>query len=336
MQKNDDWLNLTQELALEPHLPIIDPHHHLWNRPDNRYLLDEIVADLSGHAVRQTVFIECSAMYRADGPDELKPVGETEFVQGVAAMSASGGFGSPRVATGIVGTADLCLGDRVIPVLEAQLAASPNRFRGVRHRAAWPERLPLPSGQPAARAHLFRDPQFHSGFRHLRRYALSFEAWVFHPQIGDVAYLARAFPDTTIILNHLGGPILKGMFPGTRDEIYTCWQRDITDLATCPNVVLKAGGIQMSINGFGWHERACAPSSDELVATNAPWYMHAIEAFGPTRTMFESNFPVDRASCSYTVLWNQFKKLTRGFSTIERSAMFSGTAARVYRLQEEA
>jgi predicted TIM-barrel fold metal-dependent hydrolase len=334
MAQNDDWLNLLQEVPLEPDLPIIDAHHHLWDRPDNRYLLQEIVLDTAGHAVRQTVFIECSAMYRADGPDEFKAVGETEFVQGVAAMSASGGFGNTRVATGIVGTADLCLGDRVVPVLEAQLAASPNRFRGVRHRAAWPEPTPR-SGQPAARAQLLRDPQFRAGFAHLRRYALSFEAWVYHPQIAEVADLARAFPDTTIILNHLGGPVIGRQFPGTREEIYARWQRDIADVATCPNVVLKAGGIQMPVNGFGWHQRARPPSSDELVAANSPWYLHAIEAFGPARTMFESNFPVDRASCSYTVLWNQFKKLTRDFSADERVAMFAGTAARVYRLREE-
>lgn len=334
MAQNDDWLALTTETALEPHLPIIDPHHHLWDRPGNRYLLDEIVADCAGHAVRQTVFVECSAMYREDGPDEYRPVGETEFVQGIAAMSASGGFGNTRVATGIVGTADLCLGDRVVAVLEAQLAASPNRFRGLRHRAAWPEPTPR-AGQPAARAQLLRDPEFRAGFAHLRRYGLSFEAWVFHPQIPDVTDLARAFPDTTIILDHLGGPVIGGEFPGTRDEIHAQWCIDISELARCPNVVLKAGGIQMPVNGFGWHTRARPPTSDELLAINAPWYLHAIEAFGPRRTMFESNFPVDRASCSYTVLWNQFKKLSARFAADERAAMFAGTAARVYRLREE-
>lgn len=334
MAQNDDWLQLTQEDALEPELPIIDPHHHLWDRPDNRYLLQELVADTHAHRVRQTVFVECSAMYRMDGPEQFMPVGETEFVQGVAAMSASGGFGNTRVATGIVGTADLCLGDAVIPVLEAQLAASPNRFRGIRHRAAWPEPTPR-LGQPAARAQLLGDPAFRAGFAHLRRYGLSFEAWLFHPQIPDVTALARAFPDTTIILDHLGGPVLNGSVPGTADEIFAHWRASIDEVATCPNVMLKAGGIQMPVNGFRWHERARPPTSDELLAVNAPWYLHAIEAFGPARTMFESNFPVDRASCSYTVLWNQFKKLTRGFSASERQAMFSGTAARVYRLQFE-
>jgi len=335
MPSNDDWLALTVEEPLEPELPIIDPHHHLWNRPGNLYLLDELLADVAGHDVRQTVFVECTAMYRADGPEIFKPVGETEFVQGIAAVSASGGFGRARVATGIVGTADLSLGDDVVPVLEAQIAASPNRFRGIRHRAAWPDRRPLPSGQPAVREHLLLDPRFRRGFAHLRRYALSFEAWVYHPDIPDVADLARAFPDTTIVLDHLGGPVLGGEFPGTADAILTQWRKDIAALAACPNVVVKAGGIQMPVNGFGWHARAQPPTSDELVAVNGPWYLHAIETFGPSRTMFESNFPVDRASCSYTVLWNQFKKLSRGFSAGERAALFAGTAARVYRLREE-
>lgn len=335
MVLNDGWLNLTSEVAIEPELPIIDPHHHLWDYPTSRYVLEEIVADTSTHNVRQTVFIECSAMYRADGPDEFKPVGETEFVQGIAAMSACGRYGETRVAAGIVGTADLRLGDRVAPVLEAQIAASPNRFRGVRHRASWPERRAIPAGQPAPMDHLLLDSEFRKGFRHLRTHALTFEAWLFHPNIPDVADLARAFPETTIILNHLGGPILGGEFPGTNDEIFATWKRDISAVAQCPNVVLKVGGIQMVVNGFRWHERERPPTSDELLAVNAPWYLHAIEAFGPARCMFESNFPVDRMSCSYTVLWNQFKKLTTSFRADERAAMFSGTAARVYRLPGE-
>jgi len=332
MVLNDEWLSQTPEAALEPDLPILDPHHHLWERPGNKYMLDEIVADTASHNVRQTVYIECTSMYRRTGPDQFRPVGETEFVQGIAAQSASGGYGATAICAGIVGTADLRLGDDVAPVLEAQVAASPNRFRGVRHRAAWPDARTPPRGQPVPREHLLLDPEFRRGFAFLRRYALTFEAWLFHPDIPDVADLARAFPDTTIILNHLGGPILKGQFPGTTEEIFARWTADISAVAACPNVVMKLGGIQMAVNGFGWHERDKPPSSDELVATNAPWYEHAIEQFGPARCMFESNFPVDRLSCSYTVLWNQFKKLTKGFRADERVLLFHDTAARVYRL----
>ena len=326
-----NWLTLTNEPALEPELPIIDPHHHLWDRPGNRYLLEELLEDTREHNVRQTVFVECSSMYRADGPEELRVVGETEFVQGVAAKSASGGYGETRVATGIVGSADLRLGDRVAPVLEAQIAASPQRFRGIRHRAAWAE-PPVVPRRPAAPEHLLLDPDFRRGYGHLRTYGLSFEGWVYHTHIADLADLAGAFPDTTIIFNHLGGPIGVGPYAGHRDEVLAAWKPAVAELATHQNVVAKVGGIQMVVNGYGWHERDQPPTSDDLVEANREWYDHMFEQFGPDRCMFESNFPVDKLSCSYTVLWNQFKKLTRGFSADERTAMFHDTAMRVYRL----
>ena len=330
--RSSDWLTLTEEAALEPGLPIIDPHHHLWDRPGNRYLLEDLLEDIQTHNVRQTVFVECSSMYRADGPEELRVVGETEFVQGIAAMSASGQYGDTRVATGIVGSADLMLGDRVAPVLEAQLAASPQRFRGVRHRAAWAGPSVVPNQSADLPEHLLLEPRFRRGFSHLRTYGLSFEGWVYHTHIADLVDLARAFPDTTIIFNHLGGPIGVGAYAGRRNEVLAAWKPAVADLAQCPNVVAKVGGIQMVVNGFGWHDRDRPPTSDELLDANGEWYRHTIEQFGPSRCMFESNFPVDRLSCSYTVLWNQFKKLTKGFSADERAAMFHDTALRVYRL----
>jgi L-fuconolactonase len=334
MTTAEPWIELTREVPIEPDLPIIDPHHHLWERPGNRYVLDELRADLSGMNVRQTVFVECTSMYRAGGPEEFRVVGETEWVQGIAAQSASGGFGELHAAAGIVGSADLRLGDRVAPVLEAQIAASPQRFRGIRHRAAWAEPDVAPN-QPADHPqHVLLDPDFRRGFAFLRVYGLTFEAWLYHPQLPELADLARAFPDTTIILNHLGGPIGVGPYQGRRDEVFARWKPDLAAVAACPNVVLKVGGIQMVVNGYGWHERERPPSSDELLAANRDWYLYAIEQFGPERCMFESNFPVDRLSCSYTVLWNQFKKLSKGFSTDERAAMFHDTAKRVYRLPE--
>jgi L-fuconolactonase len=330
--KPQNWLTLTDEPALEPGLPIIDPHHHLWDRPGDRYLLDELVADARGHNVRQTVFIECTSMYRADGPDEFKVVGETEFVQGIAAMSASGRYGETRVAAGIVGTANLLLGDRVAPVLEAQIAASPQRFRGIRHRAAWADRSVVPTQPADLPQHVLLDPGFRRGYAYLRQYGLSFEGWVYHTHIADLTDLARAFPDTPIVFNHLGGPIGVGSYAGRRDEVFAAWKVAVADLARCPNVAAKVGGIQMVVNGYGWHERQRPPTSDELLEANARWYRYIIEQFGPSRCMFESNFPVDRLSCSYTVLWNQFKKLTKDFSADERTAMFHDTALRVYRL----
>jgi predicted TIM-barrel fold metal-dependent hydrolase len=338
-----DWLALTQEAALEPQLPIIDPHHHLWDAADRmpqRYLLDHLAADIRGHNVRQTVFIECGSMYRADGPEEFRVVGETEFVQGIAAESASGRYGDLRAAAGIVGTADLRLGDRVAPVLEAQIAASRQRFRGIRHGAAWAEPGVLPTGsiatrnpnRPSVPAHLLLDPAFRRGYTYLRTYGLTFEGWVYHTQIAELTDLAKAFPDTTIIFNHLGGPIGVGPYAGRRDEVFAGWKPAVAELARCPNVVAKVGGIQMVVNGYGWHERKQPPTSDDLLAANRDWYLYMIDHFGPGRCMFESNFPVDSLSCSYTVLWNQFKKLTKGFSGSERAAMFHDTAMRVYRL----
>jgi predicted TIM-barrel fold metal-dependent hydrolase len=330
--KPQDWLALTHEAALEPQLPIIDPHHHLWDRPGNRYLLDELVADARAHNVRQTVFVECSSMYRAAGPEEFKVVGETEFVQGIAAASASGQYGEMRAAAGIVGSADLRLGDRVQPVLEAQIAASPQRFRGIRHRAAWADRAVAPTQPADLPDHVLLDPGFRRGFAYLSQYGLTFEGWVYHTHIADLTQLARAFPNTTIIFNHLGGPIGIGPYAGRRDEVFRAWKPAVAELAKCPNVVAKVGGIQMVVNGYGWHERNRPPTSDELLQSNANWYRYTIEQFGPDRCMFESNFPVDKLSCSYTVLWNQFKKLTAGFSADERAAMFHDTAMRVYRL----
>jgi predicted TIM-barrel fold metal-dependent hydrolase len=272
-------------------------------------------------------------MYRLDGPEEFRVVGETEFVQGIAAMSASGRYGDTRVAAGIVGTADLRLGDRVAPVLEAQMAASPQRFRGIRHRAAWSaDRAVVPVQPTDVPQHVLLDPLFRRGYAYLRRYGMSFEGWVYHTHIADLTSLARAFPDTPIIFNHLGGPIGVGSYAGHRDEIFAAWKPAVAELAKCPNAFAKVGGIQMVVNGYGWEQRQRPPTSDELLDANGKWYRHMIEQFGPSRCMFESNFPVDRLSCSYTVLWNQFKKLTKGFSADERSAMFHDTAMRAYRL----
>ena len=330
-----EWLALTDEPAIEPGLPIIDTHHHLWERPNNIYLLDDLVADVSEHNVRQTVFIECTSMYRDDGPEEHRVVGETVFVEQVAEQSAAritGGRDEVRACTGIVGTADLTLGAGVSSVLEAHLEASPTRFRGIRHRAAWDADPELRAGATSAE-HVLLDEKFREGYAQLERYNLTFEAWLYHPQIEELTSLARAFPNTTIILNHLGGPLGVGPYAGQQDEIFKAWRPAISELSSCPNVVAKVGGIQMVINGFRWEDHDRPPTSDELLELTRRWYEHTIEAFGPDRCTFESNFPVDKASCSYTVLWNQFKKLTASYSASERAAMFHDTAARVYRLE---
>jgi L-fuconolactonase len=327
------------EEVIDPALPICDPHHHLWDRHGNRYLLDELLADTgqadaqgARHNVRSTVFVECASMVRADGPGPLRPVGETEFVNGVAAMSASGAYGDTRVAAGIVSFADLGLGAAVREVLEAHIGAARGRFRGIRHTAGWHASEQIRNSHSNPIEHLLLDTTFREGFAQLAPLGLSFDAWLFHPQIPELTDLARAFPDTPIVLDHFGGPLGIGPYAGRPDAVYADWKRDIDELARCPNVVAKLGGLAMPINGFDWHKREPRPSSQQLADATARYVLHTIERFSPQRCMFESNFPVDKVSCSYLVLWNSFKRLAAGFSASEKAALFHDTAARVYRL----
>lgn len=327
------WHDQVQEEILEPGRPICDPHHHLWDHPGNRYLIDELAADTgSGHNVVSTVFVECMSMYRADGPEAYRPVGETEFVQGVAAMAASGRYGPTKAAAGIVSYADLTLGDAVAPVLEAHIAASPNRFRGIRHAAGWDPSTDIRNSHTNPPEGLFARDDFRRGFAHLERLGLSFDAWLYHPQIPELTSLARAFPGVTIILDHFGGPLGIGPYAGKADEVFADWRKSIDDLAACPNVVAKLGGINMPLNGFGWDKRPVPPGSAELAEATKRYYLHTIDRFGPERCMFESNFPVDKVSCSYPILWNSFKRLAAGFREDEKAAMFHDTAVRVYRI----
>jgi predicted TIM-barrel fold metal-dependent hydrolase len=329
----EEWLAGRQEPIIEPALPIVDPHHHLWDVDRARYLLDELRADTgSGHNIVATVFIEARAMRRAEGPVEMRPVGETEFVNGVAAMSASGLYGSTRHCAGIVGHADLTLGGRVEPVLEAHLRAGGGRFRGVRYITAWDADTSVRNPAYSPPQGLLGDSAFREGFAVLGRLGLSFDAWLFHPQIGEVADLARAFPGTSIVLNHVGGPIGVGAYAGRRAEEFPGWAASIKMLAACPNVCVKLGGLGMRLGGFGFHELPEAPSSETLASAWRPYVEICIEAFGADRAMFESNFPVDKGSYSYPVFWNACKRLAQGASDTERAALFSGTAARFYRL----
>ena len=344
--QHQDWLDLTKEEAIEPEIPICDPHHHLWDYPDNlpddrvpvfakqprHYLLKELLDDTSGgHKIVKTVFMECNSMYRKGGPQEVRWVGETEFVQGIAAQSESGNYGETLAAAGIVGFVDLTLGEAAGAVLEAQIAASPNRFRGIRHISTWDEANNLTSRSRVPR--LLSDGNFRRGFAKLRTLGLSFDAWLYHTQLGELAELAKAFPDTQVILNHIGGPLGIGTYAGKRNEVFQAWKKGIAELSLCPNVAVKLGGMGMPIMGFGWHERQRAPNSVELSEGMAPYLSWCLEKFGPQRCMFESNFPVDKKSFSYTVLWNAFKRFSRGFSAGDRAALFHDTAVRVYRLK---
>lgn len=320
------------EEILEPGLPIVDPHHHLWDHPTHRYLLDELLADTgSGHHVVATVFVECLSMYRAGGPGSLRPVGETEFVNGIAAMSASGRYSATRVAAGIVSYADLRLGERAGAVLDAHLAASA-RFRGIRHAAGWDASDQVRNSHTNPPPGLYLDAVFRRGFAELAKRGLTFDAWLYHPQLSELADLARAFPDTTIVLDHFGGPLGIGPYAGRRAEIFQTWKGAIRAVADCPNVVAKLGGLVMPLNGFGFHKQDPKPTSAELADATRDWYLYAIDIFGPTRCMFESNFPVDKVSASYSVLWNSFKRIAASFSAADKTALFHDTAARVYRV----
>lgn len=329
----EDWLGRWNEEILEPDLPIVDPHHHLWDRPEWRYLLDELLADINtGHNVIATVFVQCRSMHRADGPAAMKPVGETEFVNGIAAMTASGGYGPCKVAAGIVGHADLTLGAAVEEVLQAHIAAGGGRFRGIRHIVTWDADTSLLNPAYTPPKDLMQSTAFREGFARLAPLDLSFEAWLFHPQIVEVAELASAFPDTKIVLNHVGGPIGIGGYAGKRDEVFGVWEKGIRALAERPNAYVKLGGIGMRVNGFGFEQAPEPPSSQKLADTWKPWIETCIEAFGAERCMFESNFPVDKGSYGYAAYWNACKRLASGASETEKTDLFSGTATRFYRL----
>jgi predicted TIM-barrel fold metal-dependent hydrolase len=322
-----EWLQRHREDVLEPALPIVDAHHHFYDRPGWRYLMDEYVADTrSGHAVRASVYMQALTRYRASGPEELKPVGETEYVAEVTATA------DPQVAAGIVGFADLRLGDAARDVLEAHLEAGRGRFRGVRHLTTWDADASLANPLTAAPKGLLLDSSFRAGLAQLAPLGLTYDAWLFFPQLPELIDTARASPDTTIVVDHCGGIVRIGAYEDRRDEVFERWSASMRELARLPNVHVKLGGLGMRINGFAFDKGETPPSSQVLAQTWKPWIETCIEAFGADRCMFESNFPVDKGSYSYVIGWNAFKRLTAGCSAGERQALFEGTATRVYRL----
>jgi len=346
------------EAILEPDLPIVDAHHHLWllseaaleamgqretiltaalvptYRRTARYLLDEYLADVqTGHNVRASVFIDAHAMYRADGPAHLKSVGEVEFVNGVAAMAASDLFGPTRACAGIVGGIDLRLGHQAEEVLQAQLAAGGDRYRGVRGAGIVYDSDPQILGAAGYSPHVLADPDFRTGFGYLEPLGLSFDIFLLEPQLPDLIELARAFPDTQIILNHLGSPVGVGQYAGQREVRYPIWRENMQILAGCENVAVKLGGLGTPLAGFDSFGATPPASSMQLAAEWTPYVEIAIEAFGVDRCMFESNFPVDAATCSYPVIWNAFKRICASASQAEKAALFAETACRIYRLE---
>jgi predicted TIM-barrel fold metal-dependent hydrolase len=332
----EDWLAQYTEDIIDPQRPIVDPHHHLWDRGGLRYMIEEMSDDIaSGHNIIATVYVDCRSMYRAGGPEAFRPVGEVEFANGVAAMAASGGYGNALICAGIVSHVNLMLGDGAKPVLEAEITAGNGRYRGIRHSSAWDAEADVASMYATRPKGLLLDSTFRKGFACLAPLGLSFDAWLFHPQLAEFTDLARAFPDTRIVLDHCGGPVGLGRFAGHREQTFKLWKASIQEVAKCPNVNVKLGGLAMRLLGFDFHERPKPPTSEQAAAAWRPYIETCIEAFGPERCMFESNFPPDKGQCSYQVIFNAFKRIAAQYSEAEKTALFSKTASDLYRLTLE-
>lgn len=327
-----DWLARHEEPVLEPGLPIVDAHHHLWEEPGNSYLVDDLLEDLgTGHRIVATVFLQCHYGYHRAGPEHLRAIGETERVEALR-EDAWRRLPRSRPCAGIIGFADLRDGARLDAVLDAHLAASPGHFRGVRQSVARDSHFPQGIVLRPAPAGMLADDSFRDGVRRLGERGLSFDAMLYHEQLPELTALARAVPQTTIVLDHYGCPIGVGHYAGREAERLTAWRRDVQALAHCPNVIVKLGGLGMIIAGASYHLAAEPPDSVRLATDFRPWVETCVEAFGARRCMFESNFPVDKAMYSYRVLWNAFKRLTAQASPDEKSELYRDTAARVYRL----
>ncbi|WP_116135157.1 amidohydrolase family protein [Trinickia diaoshuihuensis] len=329
-----DWLASHEEAILEPDLPIVDAHHHLWDRQSGRYLTHEFRDDLaSGHRIVSTVYVQCRSMMRSAGPEAMKPVGEVEFANGIAAMFASGAYGPTLGCAAIVGGADLSLAGEVEPVLEAMLEVSGGRLRGIRNPLAWHEDAAVSSSPVTPPRDRMSNAAFVHGVRILGRYGLSLDAWVYHTQLDALYELARAAPAVTIVVDHFGGPVGVGPHAAQRDVALTEWAAKLRKLASLPNTRMKLGGAGMTVFGFDFASQERPPSSEQLAAAWRPYFETCIDLFGVDRCMFESNFPVDKGAFSYHVLWNAFKRLAHALSADEKAALFSRTAAGTYRLQ---
>ena len=334
----NDWHALTEEPTLEPDIPICDPHHHFWDRrperiPYQNYLLPELYEDLnSGHNVVSTVFVEANAMYRPNGLEEMMPVGEVEFVQGLAAAADTGLYGPAKAAAATVGHANLHLGDAVEPVLEALQAASPQRFRGIRHGLTYDAHPDIGNNRWNRKEQLGEE-RFRDGARVLARMGFSFDAWMYFHQLPELVSFAQAIPELPIILNHIGGVLGTGPYANLQEDVIPVWKKNLAEVAKCPNVVVKLGGIGQPRTGYDWSAREKPIGSDELSGLMAPLMNYAVDQFGPDRGMIESNFPPDKVGHSYNILYNAFKRLTKDYSASERNDMFRGTAERVYRVE---
>lgn len=329
LEDHKAWIAQVDEAALEPELPICDAHHHLWLDRGHTgwpYTLADFHEDTGGgHNVVRSIFLECHAEYRTDGPEHLRSVGEVEFVAELAEQSAASG--GTEIA-GIMGNADLSLGSGVAEVLSALDEAGRGRFRGIRYITAADDHPPLAMGDSEP----MDSPTFLDGLRTVGDMGFTFDAMVYHPQLPALAAAARACPDTPIVIDHLGGFLGTGPYKDRRDEILAFWYDAMAELAALPNTFLKTGGIGMPMMGFRWDKRATPATSEELAEAWAEPIQRVIELFSPQRCMFESNFPVDKRGAGYTVLWNAFKRIAADYSPDEKRFLFHDTAATAYRV----
>ena len=335
----EGWIDKVQEEIIDPEREIIDPHHHLWHGPEDppgikdtyRYLLEDLWNDTSsGHNIKKTVYIDCGQEYYQDGPDAFKPVGETEFVVDIAKEAKKDS--SQAQIEGIIGHVNMMLGESSREVLELHIEKGEGLFRGIRHSGGWDadERVRNAHSEPTESIYL--EDAFQIGLEQLIKLDLVFDTWHYHNQIKDLTILASNLPDLRIVHDHFGGPLGIGPYAGKQEEIFEQWKEDTSRLAECPNVYAKLGGLAMPVNGWDWHKRELPVTSDELLAKHEKYYTHTIEIFGADRCMFESNFPVDKQSISYHVLWNAFKKMTKDFNEEDKEFLFYKTAKDFYSL----
>lgn len=319
-----------EEIVL-PHLPVVDSHMHLWDRIGFDYFASEFLADVAdGHDVRSSVYVECGMAYDAFSPDPMLAVDETRYAVKQAAL---GQGHTHKLAEGILGAANLLLGDEIQPVLEAHVEAAQGRFRGVRFRVAFdadPEAGYHESGY--LNENVLHRPELLASARILARMGLTLELWGFHPQLADVKAFARKVPEVQIVLNHVGGPLGVGRYADMRKQVFAEWSQGMRALADEANVMVKLSGLGISRLGLRQAGGQAHTTSDQLVAAWGPFVRHCVETFGPDRSIFGSNFPVDRATASYRTLLNAYKKMLLDLSDDELRAVFAENARRTYRL----
>ena len=329
-----DWLAQVKEEIINPELPIIDPHHHLWNG-DNQlassfpYLIDNLSEDTnSGHNIVGTIFMECAQGYYQEGEDKYKPIGETEYVMKVIKDSKKTSNSANII--GIISFADLMLGSEVKDVLNQHILIGEGLFKGIRHAAGWDQSNEIHNSHSNPIKNIYYDPSFRKGAEELIKLNLTFDSWHYHNQISDLSIFAKDYPELTIIHDHFGGPLGVGPYQGKKQEIFKKWKDDISQLSENKNVHSKLGGLAMPVNGWNFHKQDKPATSDQIIEMHYDYYLHAIECFGVDRCMFESNFPVDRRSISYHVLWNAFKKMVSNYSNEDKNKLFFQNAKDIY------